>query len=162
MHRWVIMAALLLAIGAALPAWADDAADCRDSGEVLIKNDPARVASACRRLADQGNAFAQVMLGITYDNGDGVPQNYAEAVKWYRKAADQGLGEAQHNLGVMYEDGEGVPQDYVQAHVWFNLAAAQGDANAAKGRDKLAAMMTPSQIEKAQALAAAWKPTTGQ
>ena len=59
--------------------------------------------------------------------------------------------------------GQGVPQDYVQAHMWFNLAAAQGDPSAAKQRDLLALKMTPSQIEKAQALAAAWKPkTTGQ
>jgi uncharacterized protein len=26
-----------------------------------------------------------------YDNGEGVPENDAEAVKWFRKAAEQGL-----------------------------------------------------------------------
>jgi localization factor PodJL len=46
--------------------------------------------------------------------------------------------------------------------MWLNLAAAQGNADAARARDELAAKMTPAQIEKAQALAAAWKPTTGQ
>jgi hypothetical protein len=50
----------------------------------------------------------------------------------------------------------------VQAHVWFNLAAAQGDSNAAKGRDLMASIMNPMQIEKVQALAAAWTPTTAQ
>ena len=51
---------------------------------------------------------AQSILGVMYANGRGVPQDYAEAVKWYRLAADQGDAEAQHNLGVMYASGEGV------------------------------------------------------
>jgi TPR repeat protein len=28
---------------------------------------------------------------LAYETGDGVTQDYAEAVKWYRKAAEQGL-----------------------------------------------------------------------
>ena len=54
-----------------------------------------------------------------YENGQGVAQNYAEAVKWYRKAAEQGYAEAQFNLGVMYETGEGVAQDYAEALKWY-------------------------------------------
>ena len=65
-----------------------------------------------------------------YENGQGVPQNNAEAVKWYRLAADQGLAQAQFNLGVMYDDGRGVPQDDVQAVQWYRLAADQGHARA--------------------------------
>ena len=60
-----------------------------------------------------------------YANGQGVPQDYAEAMKWYRKAADQGDDTAQYNLGLMYYNGRGVPQDYVAAHKWFSLAAAR-------------------------------------
>ena len=41
-------------------------------------------------------------------NGYGVPQDYAEAVKWYRLAAEQGYARAQYNLGVMYDNGRGV------------------------------------------------------
>ena len=52
--------------------------------------------------ANQGAAYAQYNLGVMYDNGMGVPENDAEAVKWYRKAADQGYAEAQSNLGIMY------------------------------------------------------------
>jgi len=50
-----------------------------------------------------------------YLYGEGVPQDYAEAVKWYRIAAEQGDAEAQAMLGIMYLNGEGVPQDNVQA-----------------------------------------------
>jgi len=94
--------------------------------------------------------------------GEGVPQDYGEAAKWYRKAADQGNAKAQYHLGLMYAKGRGVPMDYVQALMWFNLAAAQGESLAAKNRDNLAAKMTPAQIERAEALIVAWRPTTGQ
>jgi len=43
-----------------------------------------------------------------YYNGEGVPQDYAVAMKWYRLAAEQGHAKAQYNLGVMYYNGEGV------------------------------------------------------
>ncbi|MCH8931814.1 MAG: sel1 repeat family protein, partial [Nitrospinae bacterium] len=60
-----------------------------------------------------------------YLYGEGVPQDYAEAAKWYRKAAEQGDAEAQAMLGLMYLNGEGVPQENVQAHKWFNLSASR-------------------------------------
>jgi TPR repeat protein len=65
-----------------------------------------------------------------YDSGEGVPQDYAEARKWYRLAAEQGDASAQSNLGWMYDSGDGVPQDYAEARKWFRLAAEQGNARA--------------------------------
>ena len=64
------------------------------------------------------------------DKGQGVPQDYAEAVKWYRKAAEQGNAEAQSNLGMMYYAGQGVPQDHAEAAKWYLKAAEQGIASA--------------------------------
>jgi TPR repeat protein len=61
-----------------------------------------------------------------YSNGQGVPQNYAEAMKWFRKAADQGNPRAQHNLGFMYANGEGVVNDLAEAVKWYRKAADQG------------------------------------
>ncbi|HCP19161.1 MAG: hypothetical protein CBC12_13500 [Candidatus Puniceispirillum sp. TMED52] len=43
-----------------------------------------------------------------YDNGEGVEQDSAQAVKWYRMTALQGVPFAQNNLGMMYFDGRGV------------------------------------------------------
>ncbi len=112
-----------------------------------------------RRAADQGSATAQFGLGLMYYNGQGVPQNYAEAMKWYRLAADQGFSAAQINLGHMYLDGYSVPKDYVSAYMWLNLAAAQFGEIAAKSRDEVEQLMTPTQIAEAQKLAREWKPT---
>ena len=60
-------------------------------------------------------------LGVRYASGDGVPQDEAEAVRWYRLAADQGLASAQFNLAVSYGEGEGVPQDNAEAVRWYRL-----------------------------------------
>jgi TPR repeat protein len=65
-----------------------------------------------------------------YDQGRGVPQDYAEAIRWYRKAADQGDIPAQDILGLMYSNGQGVPQDHAEAARWYRKAADQGDADA--------------------------------
>ena len=110
-------------------------------------------------LANQGNAGAQVALGVLYYNGQEVPQDYTEAVKWFRLAANQGYAGAQSNLGVMYIHGRGVPQDYVEAHKWLNLAGAGGDKGAAQILSTIDGNMTREQIAEAQRRAAVWKPT---
>ena len=91
-----------------------------------------------------------------YKKGEGVAQDYKEAVKWYTEAAEQGVAFAQSNLGAMYDEGKGVAQDYKSAHMWFNIAAANGYSGAVENRDIVAKRMTPSQIEKAQDMAREW------
>ena len=39
---------------------------------------------ATKLLAEQGHVEAQYNLGLMYASGDGVPENDAEAVKWFR------------------------------------------------------------------------------
>jgi TPR repeat protein len=73
---------------------------------------------------------AQYKLGISYTQGQGVRQDYAEAARWYRKAAEQGYAKAQFNLGFMYHEGLGVARDYVEAIRWVRRAADQGDVRA--------------------------------
>ena len=79
---------------------------------------------------EANNALAQNSLGAMYDKGEDVPENNAEAVKWYRKAADQGNAVAQSNLGHKYLTGEGVPENHTEAVKWFRKAADQGFADA--------------------------------
>ena len=80
--------------------------------------------------AKQGDAEAQNNLGLMYVKGSGVPQNYAEAAKWFRKAAEQGFAPAQYNLGIIYQVGKGVPQNDAEAVKWYLKAAEQGHADA--------------------------------
>ena len=77
---------------------------------------------------DEHNAITQYQLGEKHYNGDGVPQDYKEAMKWFRLAADQGNADGQRGLGVMYYYGQSVPQNDNRAAHWFRKAAEQGDA----------------------------------
>ena len=84
------------------------------------------------RAAERGDASAQFKLALRYDVGLGVPQDYAESVKWLRRAADQNFVKAQYNLGCMYDNGQGVSQNHAEASKWFRKAAEQGFASAQK------------------------------
>jgi TPR repeat protein len=75
-------------------------------------NDSSTFKASVEQSADQGDATAQCNLGVMYGKGEGVQQNYTEALKWYKKAADQGDATAQYALGLMYYNGEGVQQNY--------------------------------------------------
>ena len=76
--------------------------------------------------ADNDDPEAQFNLGCMYCFGEGVKQDYSEALKWFRKAAGQGLTEAQYNLALMYDNGTGVNQDKSEAAQWYRKAAEQG------------------------------------
>ena len=91
---------LLVALtGAAIAGPLDDAIAALQRGDYMM------AMRLIRPLAEQGNAGAQTDLGVIYDAGLGVPQDYAQAVVWYHKAADQGDAGAQFNLGFMYAQG---------------------------------------------------------
>ena len=82
-----VVVALLFSAGS---AWAD----FDDGLAAAQRGDFATALQEWRPLAEQGDAHAQFNLGIMYDNGWGVPENDAEAVKWWRKAAEQGYADA--------------------------------------------------------------------
>lgn len=107
-------------------------------------------------LAEKGDAKAQVNLGAMYADGQGVPQNYKMAIKWYLAAAKQGDTKAQVNLGEMYMNGQGVARDEVQALKWNMIAAAGGDRDGAQYRDALMRQLTGDEVKKARGMAQIW------
>ena len=78
-----------------------------------------------KSAAEEGNVEAQFKLGRCYYYGEGVEQDKAEAVKWYRKAAEQGNADAQSSLAFCYALGEGVPKDRNEYRKWLRKAAEQ-------------------------------------
>jgi uncharacterized protein YdaT len=76
-------------------------------------------------------------LGVLYENGQGVPQDYAKAREWYEKAAASGYTDAMANLGFLYGKGQGVPQDYAKAREWYEKAAAAGSVYAMNSLGRL-------------------------
>lgn len=85
---------------------------------------------AARKEAEQGDPGGALALGLMYYTGEGTPQNFEEAVKWYRRAADQGNATAQNNLGLMYLKGEGVPVNLAEAVRLIRTAAEKGNPRA--------------------------------
>lgn len=86
-----------------------------------------------KSLALNGNDEAQFDLGMFYQDGKDIKQDYVEAMKWYKLAAAQATGMgvlAQFKLGEMYANGQGVKQNYVEAIKWFKLAASYDNASA--------------------------------
>lgn len=67
----------------------------------LKKGDYATARHEWRPLAVRGNMDAQFGMGVMYNAGQGVEQDFREAAKWYRLAAAQGHAEAQFNLDRM-------------------------------------------------------------
>lgn len=119
--------ALAVSLVAAVLAGTAIAGPLEDANAAYNRGDYATSLLLLLPLAHKGNALAQTNLGVMYRAGQGVPQDYAEAMKWYRKAADQGHDGAENNLGTMYYIGKGVPKDYVQVIKWLDLAASRYD-----------------------------------
>lgn len=140
---------MLLILAMLTPA---SAADFQAGLEAFERGDFATVVREWRPLAEQGHATAQYLLGGMYKLGVGLPQNNAEAAKWFRKAAEQGITEAQNYLGLMYANGEGVPKNNVQAYAWLNITAAQGEKNAKEVKAKIAEVMTYEELAHAREL----------
>jgi hypothetical protein len=87
---------------------------------------------------DQGHTRLQNRTSATLlENGLGVEENAAEAVRWYRAAADQGLASAQTCVAWMYERGVGVAQSRDEAVAFYRLAAAQDDERTLQSLERL-------------------------
>ena len=98
---------LILAVST-VPALAQSS--YRDAQSAYDKRDFKAAFKIAQSLAAEANADGQYLLGVLYENGEGVNRDTATAAGWYQRASDQDHGEAQLNLGVLYENGEGVEQ----------------------------------------------------
>ena len=141
MKKWILLIATILTLCSSVVR----ADDFDDAVEAYKKGNYVQDIELFRPLAAKGDVDAQYNLGMMYDYGKGVTQDYKEAVKWYLLAAEQGSASAQYNLGVMYDNGEGVIQDYVRAHMWFNLVTSKGSKKGRENREKATKIMTPAQ-----------------
>lgn len=113
-------------------------------GETLELAQAKKISAPPVIAAAQAEGWFQT--GEKYYYGRGVPQDYAEAVKWYRKAAEQGHAEAQNSLGDCYACGDPQDQDIImdvdevdvdqakarfgRAVAWYRRAAESGHAAA--------------------------------
>lgn len=77
-----------------------------------------------------GDAEAQFRFAQKLAEGDGVPENDREALKWYREAAEKGHPRAALTMSRLYFTGDGVARDDAKGAEWMQRAAERGDSYA--------------------------------
>lgn len=94
------------------------------------RRDLAAAVDCYKNAADRGISEAQTLLGILYEDGDGVERSYSEAVRLYRMASDADDVDAPYFLAWMYKEGKGVPPSLQEAFRLFEKAANLGNHSA--------------------------------
>lgn len=112
---------LLLCCGTAVPTL-----QARDPLWERLPWDERLGVSWYERLAERGDAEAQLRLGLLYEEGVGVEADPAAARRWYGAAAEQGDLRAQWRLARLLHS-----EDPIVAAQWYRAAAEQGSAEAA-------------------------------
>ena len=75
-----------------------------------------------RAQSDEGNAEAKFFLGALYYSGQGVEQDFSEALKLFEESSNSGYTSATYNLGVIYAKGRGVDIDEDKAIKFYEKA----------------------------------------
>ncbi len=122
------------------------------------------LAGAAQNIAAESPEFywkllGQFTRGANFELGRGVPQDYAEAARWYRRAAERGYPPAQNKLGQFYTRGHGVPRSEIEAFVWYSLAAASGYDHAIEPLNALLQRLPLDEIAEARQRVRDWRPT---
>jgi uncharacterized protein len=139
--RWVLLAAL---VGHAATTWplnetkAQSLDQTQESAGYALadalmpyaKRDYVRALELLAPLAEQGNAVAQLKLGIIFSRGKTNSPDHVAALRWFTEAAEKGQVEAQFELGRMYRDGLGTRVDGQAAAYWFERAAEKNTPHA--------------------------------
>ncbi|HEY5607591.1 MAG TPA: transglycosylase SLT domain-containing protein [Alphaproteobacteria bacterium] len=77
------------------------------------------------------NADAAYVLALRYENGIGVPRDYARVFEFYCDADRLGHAGATFNIGWLYAQGQAVKRDAAQAAAWLRRAELRGHPQAA-------------------------------
>jgi TPR repeat protein len=82
------------------------------------------------KLAEKGDAAAELELAGMYEKGVGVDRNALQEFKWLERSAKHGNVQAQYQLAVALRDGRDTIQDFVAASKWMTRAAEGGSGQA--------------------------------
>ncbi|KAL0076135.1 hypothetical protein F4703DRAFT_1323060 [Phycomyces blakesleeanus] len=78
-------------------------------------------------LASKGELIMAIYeLGVSFQQGWGVPKNRETAFYYFKIAAELGDADGQNDVAHCYYNGHGVKKDLFQAAKYYRLAAAQG------------------------------------
>jgi|694.fasta_scaffold75288_2 TPR repeat protein len=75
-----------------------------------------------------GNSKGCSNLGVLYDEGKGVEQDYFKAKDYFEKACNLNSGDGCYYVGRLHHNGNGVKQDYFKAKDYFEKACNLNNA----------------------------------
>jgi TPR repeat protein len=108
-------------------AWSD----FKSGGDAYKRGDYETAAKEFLPLAEKDDHRAMYALGSMYAGGNGVPQDFSEALKWFRKAVSYGRRpDAMYKIGLMYDEGYGVDANSKRALKWYGRSAKKGYGHA--------------------------------
>jgi TPR repeat protein len=137
--------AIALSVLTISPVWADF-----DSGvTAYASGDFDAAVREFSLLAATGDKEGQYYLGLLYEEGQGVPKKFDEAVSCYTKAAKQGYVDAFFALGEIYISRSAPQKNRVLAYHWLEMAAKYGHPRGNDEFERNKKLMTAEQIDEA-------------
>jgi len=145
-RRWAILAAV-----AALVAWFDIYVFAHyqpaEGAVVPAVAAPLPVVPAAARAPAEWSPRAQLVRGLKYLNGIGVPADAVMARGWIERAALRHQPVAENLMGVLYQTGNGVAVNLPVAIGWYEGAARRGNLKAMTNLGKVYAGGWPEGID---------------
>jgi TPR repeat protein len=131
-NRWVLLAA-----AGVLVVWFDVYVFAHYQPAAVGQRPVVLVAEKHTVTKQAWSPRAQLVRGLKYLNGTGVPVNVDSARVWLERAARAGNPVAENLVGVLCQTGTGMPTDINAARRWYEAAAAQGNLKAMTNLGKL-------------------------
>jgi TPR repeat protein len=103
-----------------------------DDGLILLKKVlKTKSIQEIKEAAEGGDAEAQYLLAAAYFKGEGIAQDKARSLQWYRCSALKGFSRAQVIFAEkLYYGVEGLSRNRAEAIKWYRTAAENGNATA--------------------------------
>lgn len=92
----------------------------------IVGEDFKKAVKYLSNAAENGDAVAQYLIGVCYDNGIGISQDLERAKYWYKEAAENGVPEAQCDYGIACT----TENNMHEAEKWLLQSAEQGYSKA--------------------------------
>lgn len=88
-----------------------------------------KLVKKLKKLADKGNTFAMIEMGLMYEYGHHRRVNLKKALEWYEKAASLGHVDAMVRAGWILENEDFKEYDEHKAFLWYLKSAAMAYGN---------------------------------
>ena len=156
--RVTVQTAAVLGLGLMLLSVAAPArAGLEDAVKAMQAGDMAAAEKDLQLLAKERDPRAQFLLGFyVYGNPDSKLFDLAKATPLLLDASERGYIPAMIPLAGAYAEGKGVPKSLYESYKWLAIADRWNSPNAVQLLEQIGRELSPQDLEKAKAAAAAY------